>query len=96
VTPVVSGGIQYSAVRDGRNQYVVATDTTSGKVVWRVKILHNRIKPWVEEDNQWVFISDLKLLGNSLRVRDEKSRCYSVDLKTKHAKRQKCDVDGCL
>ena len=37
-------------------------------------MFHTRIKFWRgEEDNQWLFISDLKLAGDSLLVRDEKS-----------------------
>ena len=92
VSPVVSGGVRYSADGDGHDQYVVATDTKSGKVLWKVKVFHTRIKPGVEEDNQWVFITDLKLVGNSLHVRDERSRCYLIDLTTRHAKRQQCDA----
>jgi hypothetical protein len=48
--------------------------------LWRVKVFHTRIKFWREEDNQWLFISDLKLAGNSLLVRDEKNRCDSIYL----------------
>ena len=101
VSPVVSGGVQYSADGNGQDQYVVATDTTSGKVLWKVKVFHTRIKPWVEEDNQWVFITDLKLVGNSLHVRDERSRCYLIDLTTRHARGSNVtpvpdSVDGCL
>jgi hypothetical protein len=90
VTPVVSGGIRYSAEGDGRDQYVAAADASSGNVLWRVKVFHTPIKSWVEEDVQWVFITNLKLAGNSLLVRDEMSRCYSVDLTKRHVKRQQC------
>jgi hypothetical protein len=91
VTPVVSGGIRYSAEGDGRNQYVAAADASSGNVLWRVKVFHTHIKFWVEEDVQWVFITNLKLVGNSLLVRDEMSRCYSVDLTKRKVRRQQCD-----
>lgn len=90
VTPVVSNGIQYSADGDGRNQYVVATDTGNGNVLWRVKVFHNRIEPSLEEDVQWVFITDLKVAGSSLLVKDEKDRCYSVNLKTEKIAKQTC------
>ncbi len=90
VPPVVSGGIRYSAGGHGRDQYVVAADAASGKELWRIKVFHNRIKPWLEEDVQWVYITDLKLVDHSILVRDEKSRCYSVDLKSKHVKRREC------
>src|SRR5579872_693135 len=90
VAPVISGGIRYSAAGDGRDQYVVAADATTGSVLWKVKVFHTHIKPWIEEDNQWVFISDLKLEADSLFVRDESSRCYSIDLSTTHVKKRPC------
>lgn len=90
VTPVVSEGIRYSADGDGRNQYVVATDMKSGNKLWRVRVFHNQIKPGLEEDVQWVFITDLKLVGSSVFVKDERERCYSVDLKTRRVMKQTC------
>ena len=90
VPPVISGRIRYSAEGNGRDQYVVAADASTGNVLWRVKVFHTHIKPWWEEDVQWVYITDLKIADNSLFVRDEKSRCYSVDLTRKHVKKQQC------
>ena len=83
-------GIRYSAEGHGRDQYVVAADASTGNVLWRVKVFHTYIKPWWEEDVQWISLSDLKIADNSLFVRDEKSRCYSVDLTRKHVKKQQC------
>lgn len=91
VAPVISGGIRYTAEGDGRDQYVVATDVSTDKVVWKIKVFHTRIKPFLEEDNQWVFITDLKMVGSSLLVRDEKSRCYSIDLTKQSRKKLRCD-----
>jgi hypothetical protein len=90
VSPIVASAIRYSAAGDGRNQYVVAEDAADGKELWRVKIFENRINSSMEEDVQWVFITDLKLADNSLLIRDEKSRCYSLDLATKHLKKLPC------
>jgi hypothetical protein len=90
VSPVIFKGIRYSAEGDGRDQYVVAADDTNGKLLWKVRIFHNNIKFWIEEDVQWVFITDLKLLDNSILVRDEMSRCYSIDLATRHVKNRSC------
>jgi|SRR5579872_1091674 len=91
VPPVISDGIRYSVEGDGRNQFVVAADvSTAGHELWRVKVFHNHIKFWQEEDVQWVFITDLKLVGNSLVMRDERLRCYSIDLMTKQVKKQQC------
>jgi hypothetical protein len=91
VTPVVSGGIRYSAEGDGRDQYVIAEDASSGEQMWRIKVFHNRIKSWIEEDVQWVFITDLKLIDSSLIVRDERSRCYAVNLTKRHVKKRTCE-----
>ena len=91
VAPVILDGVRYSAQGDGRDQYVVAEDASSGNELWKVKVFHNNVKFWIEEDVQWVFISNLKLANNMLFVRDEQSRCYSIDLKRKHVSKQKCD-----
>jgi hypothetical protein len=45
----------------------------------------------VEEDNQWIFISDLTKAGKSLLIRDEKARCYSLDLSTRRVRKKPCD-----
>jgi hypothetical protein len=91
VPPVISGGIRYSAEGDGRNQYLVAEDASTGKELWRVKVFHNHIKFWVEEDVQWVFITNLKLEGGSILVADEMARCYAVSLRQKQVKKRQCD-----
>lgn len=94
VAPVEEQGVRYTAEGDGRDQYVVATDIASGKELWERKVFHVHIKPWLgEEDNQWVFITDLKVTESSLLVRDEKARCYSIDLTTKHKKRLNCGAN---
>ncbi len=59
--------------------------------MWKVKVFHNHFKIWIEEDVQWVYITDLKLVDDSLLVRDERSRCYSVDLKKKRVRKRQCD-----
>ncbi len=92
VSPVISGGIRYSAEGNGRDQYVVAADVSSGKVLWKVKVFHNNINFELEEDVQHIFITDLKLVDNSLFVRDEALRCYSTDLGGKGVKKQRCDA----
>lgn len=61
-------------------------------MLWRVKVFHNHIKFWMESDVQWVYITDLKLGNDSLLVRDERSRCYSIDLTKRRVR--KCDCSG--
>jgi len=91
VAPVIAQGIRYAAEGDGTNSYNVATNETSGNVLWRKKVFHTQVHWWRgEEDNQWLFISDLKLAGNSLLVRDEKNRCYLISLKTHDVNKHGC------
>jgi len=75
---------------DGRDQYVVARDAVSGQELWSVKVFHIRIKFWTEEDVQWVYVTDLKLMDNFLFIRDERSRCYSIDLAKRRVKKKQC------
>lgn len=90
VSPVVHAGVTYSAAGDGREGYVVATETSTGKELWRVKVFTVRIKSGMEEDVQWVFITDLSLDSNALLIRDEKSRCYRLDLDKRRVKKDTC------
>ena len=91
VAPVVSDGVRYTAEGDGKDQFVVASDARSGQVQWEAKIFHTDVKFWKhDEEKQWVFITNLKLVKNSIFVKDEKSRCYALDITSKRVKKQKC------
>jgi hypothetical protein len=92
VFPVQANGIRYSADGDGRRQYVVATLIATGKELWRVKVFQTRIKPWIEEDTQWVFINNLRLMGDLLFVRDGKGRCHTINIKTREIRESPCPV----
>ena len=90
VAPVTGGGIVYSASGDGVDQYVVANDAASGKELWKVKVFHIQIRFWMEPDVQFVYVTNLKLMGASLYVRDERSRCYSIDLAKRRIRKRQC------
>lgn len=90
VSPVVYNGVEYSAQGDGRAASVVATDVATRKQLWTVEVFRTRINPLLEEDVQWVFISDLRMVGGALLVKDEKSRCYRLDLATKRIRKDRC------
>jgi hypothetical protein len=90
VNPVVKGNVKYSAQGDGRTGFVIASEVTTGKELWRAEIFHIHLKPLLEEDVQWVFINDLKLLDDTLLVRDERSHCYRVDLATRQVRKADC------
>ena len=88
VAPVVYKGITYTAPnQNGRAAYVVASDST-GKELFRVKVFDVEIDPKLEEDVQWVFITELRLRGESLLVKDEKGRRFAIDLSTHAVKRK--------
>jgi hypothetical protein len=90
VLQVEANGVRYSADRDGKDQYAVATHVATGKQLWKVKVFHTPIKFWVEEDVQWVFITNLRLMENTLFVRDGKARCYAVDVETQRVRKVPC------
>jgi hypothetical protein len=91
VKPVLSGGVEYSAHGDGTRAWVAATDVATHKELWTAKVFRIHTHWWKgEEDNQWVYISDLKLEPNALFIKDERERCYSLDLSTRHVKREHC------
>ena len=92
VVPVEANGVRYSADRDGRDQYAVATDIATGKQLWKVKVFHTHIKFWIEEDVQWVFITDLKLMDSALFVRNGKARCYAVDINSHRVRKAPCSL----
>ena len=90
VSPVVHAGVTYSEEGDGRAGYVAATETSTGKELWKAKVFTVHIKFWMEEDVQRVFITDLNVDSNALLIRDEKSRCYRLDLDKKRVKKDIC------
>jgi outer membrane protein assembly factor BamB len=94
VPPIVHEGVQYSASGDGKTGSVVATDISTGKELWRVKIFRVHPRWWKgEEDNQWVYISSLRLTENTLLIANEKGQCFLLDLRTKSVKRESCPED---
>jgi hypothetical protein len=67
--------------------YVLASDS-AGRELFRIKVFDMPIDANLEEDVQWVFITALRLSGGSLLVKDEKGRCYVVNLDNKSVKRK--------
>ncbi len=88
VPPVSDKGVTYSAPNTVElMNYVVASDS-SGKELFRVKVFDVMFDPKLERDVQWVFITHLKISGDTLLVRDEKERCFAVALTTRSVKRK--------
>ena len=53
-------------------------------------VFETKIEPDLEEDVQWVFITHLRFKGTVLFVKDEKSRCYRVNVATKVVEKASC------
>ena len=90
VPPVESNGIRYAADGDGNDQFVVATEIATGKQLWRKRVLHTRIKFWLEPDVQIVPITEIKLVDGLLFVRDERARCYAVGVRNHRVHKTAC------
>jgi hypothetical protein len=93
VVPITKDGITYAAAGDGGTGYVIASDANTGKELWRAKIYHVHINPFIEADIQWIYISGMKLSGDALLIRNEAARCYRLDLAKKSVRKAKCTED---
>ena len=84
VKPVVHEGVRYTAPNaDGRQALVEAWDVSSGQKRWSVTVFKVSIKPFLEEDVQWVFIKSLRVEAGKLVVTSEDDQTYLVDLKSR-------------
>src|SRR5260370_35585296 len=91
VSPVVFNGVEYSAQGDGEKAWITATDTTTKKELWTAKVFRIHTHWWKGEiDNQWIYVSNLRLEQNAFFIKDERSRCYRLDLNTRRGKRDRC------
>jgi len=88
VTPIVENNIRYSAQGSGQKQFVVATETSTGKELWRAEIFHVHYKPDLERDVQDVYIKELRLVNGGLLIKDERSRCCFLDLSTRKVRKR--------
>jgi hypothetical protein len=83
VDPVTHEGVKYLTPNDnGRKGYVQAWDVKTNKKLWEKKVFKNWIKPFLEEDVQWVFIKSMILKDGKLIITDERNKRYSLDPKT--------------
>ncbi len=90
IDPIVHEGVRYTVPNDkGTKGYVVASDASTGKQLWKKTIFRKCICPFVEHDVQWVFLKQMRLDAGRLILVDERGRTYSLDLKTHSVKRLK-------
>lgn len=81
VPPVIWQGVEYRAPL-GEIGVVQAFDLASGRKLWKTTVYHVVINPLVEEDVQWVLISEMRIQEEKLVITNERGRKYRLDLKT--------------
>ena len=87
VTPVTIRGITYSAPSEAMG-FVVASNSSSGKELWRRRIYAIRIDPALERDVQDVFITSLMAGDDTLLVANERGERFVLDLQTRKVTRK--------
>src|SRR4051812_30586840 len=79
VDPVPVDGVICSAPASAMG-FVVARDAKSQRELWRQRIYTIKFNPSRERDVQDVFITSLRLRGNSLLITNEHGERYALDL----------------
>ena len=82
VAPVVSEGVEYRANNRPHDIAVEAYDHLTGKLLWKKEVYHDSVDPRLEEDLQWVFISELSVKDGKLKALTEDGRLYELNLET--------------
>lgn len=80
VNPVFVDGIKYYADHN-KMGYLFANDSTTDSLLWEKKLYNVKIDKSLEEDVQWVFITDLHVEKNELIVKNEASNEFRIPLK---------------
>jgi hypothetical protein len=85
VPPVVWQGVEYRAPLDAEHMGCIqAFELPSRHKLWETKVYHVWIMPFLEEDNQWVFVSSMQVEGEKLLVKREDGKSYKLNLRTGH------------
>jgi hypothetical protein len=81
IDPIQSGGLRIEAPQDnGRKACLRAVDRTTGEVRWTITLFENPIRPGLEEDAQWKFITSMRRIGDEVLVTAEGGGRYLVDV----------------
>jgi hypothetical protein len=87
VASVTIHGITYSAPSEAMG-FVIASNSFSGKELWRRRIYAIHIDPALERDVQDVFITSLMARGDTLLVANERGERFVLDLQTRKVTRK--------
>lgn len=95
IDPLLKDGIRFVVPNDdGRRGYVQAQSAESGKVLWEATLFRIKVTKDLEEDVQWVFVSQAKLEGRTLLLVDERHRTFALDIEKKTVKRVRLHNPG--
>lgn len=84
IPPITYNNIRISAENSSpENMGIVqAFDANTNELIWSTKVYQVEIDPDVEDDTQWIFISEMKIDGDKLLIVNEKKEVYSLDPET--------------
>src|SRR5258706_10499635 len=83
VPPVVWQGVEYRAPLGVEHMgHVQAFELSSHRELWETKVYHVWTVPLLEEDNQWIFVSGMRVQNGKLLVSNEAGKSYRLDLRT--------------
>ena len=84
VSSVHYNGVVYSTISLPETMGIVeARDDTTGKKLWERRIYSVVVMPAIEADVQWVFITSMRLEGDSLLITNERGKRFRLDLGTR-------------
>jgi hypothetical protein len=89
VSPVIIGSVQYSAPDFPELMgFVVATNVSTGKELWRQRIYRVLTRPSLEKDVQWNFITSIIRQDSTLLITNEHEEHFTLDLNTRKVTRR--------
>jgi outer membrane protein assembly factor BamB len=84
IPPIIYNDIRIVAENSSpENMGIVqAFDVNTKKLIWSTKVYKVKIKRNIEDDTQWIFISEMKIVGDKLVIVNEKKEIYNLDPNT--------------
>ncbi len=83
IPAIVWQGVEYRAPLDVDHMgHVQAFELPSHRKLWETKVYYVWTIPLLEEDNQWVFVSGMRIQDGKLLVSSEAGKNYKLDVRT--------------
>ncbi len=92
IRPVVVNGVEYRApLGVEKIGFVQAWDVAKNKLLWEKKVYSSPHNPLLEQDVQWVFITELQLKNGLIFVTNERGERFSLDTESKKVEKLKTE-----